>query len=241
MSCPTYKAPYPWFGGKSAVAELCWSRFGTVRNYVDPFMGSLAMLLGRPAPFDGVETCNDLDGMVCNFWRSVKADPRAVAEHADWPVNENDLHARHSWLNGQRDSLTARLEGDPDWFDAKVAGWWVWGACSWIGSGWCSGKGPWQVVEQDGLRQLVHLGDAGQGVNRKRVHLGDAGQGVNRQLVHLGDAGMGVATEGRESQAGPGDGSAGLLAWFLALSERLKRVRVCSGEWTSAFVARPRR
>jgi hypothetical protein len=26
---------------------------------------------------------------------------------------------------------------DPDFFDPKVAGWWVWGQCLWIGSGWC--------------------------------------------------------------------------------------------------------
>jgi hypothetical protein len=26
---------------------------------------------------------------------------------------------------------------DPDYFDPKVAGWWVWGQCLWIGSGWC--------------------------------------------------------------------------------------------------------
>ena len=82
---------------------------------------------------------------------------------------------------GVKDTLAPHLEGDPDWYDAKIAGWWVWGIACWIGSGWCSGKGPWQVVEaEDGSRQLVHLGNAGQGVNRKLVHLGDAGRGVNR-------------------------------------------------------------
>ena len=207
------KAPFPWFGGKSQVASLVWSRFGTVRNFVDPFMGSLAALLGRPLPFTGTETVNDADGFVANFWRALAADPDAVAQWADWPVNENDLHARHSWLNGQRDDLTRRLEGDPDWFDAKVAGWWVWGCCSWIGSGWCSGRGPWQLVTaDDGSRQLVHLGDAGQGVNRKLVHLGTAGQGV---------------TPDKGSTA-----SAGLLDYCAALSDRLRRVRVCSGDWT---------
>jgi len=239
------KAPYPWFGGKSKVADLVWSRFGNVRNFVDPFMGSLAMLLQRPEPFDGSETVNDLDGFVANFWRAVRADPEAVAHHADWPVNENDLHARHAWLVNRRDSLTTRLEGDPDYFDPKVAGWWVWGACCWIGSGWCYGKGPWKVSDGElrnlgnagrGVnRQLVHLGNAGMGVNRKLVHLGNAGRGVNRQRVHLGDAGRGEGpSEGCEPQTGPGagEGLQGLLPWFVALSDRLKRVRVCSGDWT---------
>jgi hypothetical protein len=80
-------------------------------------------------------------------------------------------------------------------------------------------------------RQLVHLGSAGRGVNRQLVHLGDAGMGVNRQLVHFGNAGSGVEEEGCEPQTGPGDGSHGLLAWFEALAVRLKRVRVCCGDW----------
>ncbi len=39
------KAPFPWFGGKSRAAELIWSRLGDVSNYVEPFAGSLAVLL----------------------------------------------------------------------------------------------------------------------------------------------------------------------------------------------------
>jgi len=27
------KAPFPWFGGKSRVADLVWDRFGNVPNY----------------------------------------------------------------------------------------------------------------------------------------------------------------------------------------------------------------
>ena len=86
------KAPFPWFGGKSRVADVVWQRFGNVQNYVEPFFGSGAVLLGRPQPFDGVETVNDKDGFVANFWRALQAAPDEVARHADWPVNENDLH-----------------------------------------------------------------------------------------------------------------------------------------------------
>jgi DNA adenine methylase len=203
------QAPFPWFGGKSRAAALLWPRFGNVRNYVEPFAGSLAVLLARPTPFLGCETVNDLDGFVGNFWRALQADPDDVARWADWPVNENDQHARHLWLLDRRDTLTARLAGDPAFYDAKIAGWWVWGIGTWIGSGWCSGKGPWR---SDVDRKLVHLGDAGRGVHRQLVHLGDAGQGVHRQLVHLGDAGQG--------------------AWMQALADRLRHVRVACGDWT---------
>ena len=40
------RAPFPWFGGKSRVAPLVWDRFGDVPNYVEPFFGSGAVLLG---------------------------------------------------------------------------------------------------------------------------------------------------------------------------------------------------
>ena len=43
------RAPFPWFGGKRRVAPEVWERFGDVPNYVEPFFGSGAVLLGRPA------------------------------------------------------------------------------------------------------------------------------------------------------------------------------------------------
>jgi len=219
------KAPFPWFGGKSTVASLIWSRFEDVRNYVEPFFGSGAVLLGRPLPFDGVETVNDADGLVANFWRALQADPAAVAHYADWPANENDLHARHAWLVGKRDTLQSRLEGDPDYYDAKVAGWWVWGMACWIGGEFCSGKGPWRVVEdEDGTRRLVRAdkGDAGQGVHRQSIHLGDAGQGVLRKRIHLNPHGSGVNRSSLDS----------LADYMTALAERMRRVRVCCGDWS---------
>jgi site-specific DNA-adenine methylase len=73
------KAPFPWFGGKSKVAKIVWNRFGIVRNYVEPFFGSGAVMLNRPMPFDGTETVNDADGLVSNFWRAVAKDPDAVS------------------------------------------------------------------------------------------------------------------------------------------------------------------
>jgi hypothetical protein len=244
-----YKAPFPWFGGKSRIAPLVWQAFGQIRCYVEPFAGSLACLLARPEPWDGTETINDKDGLVANFWRALQADPAAVAQHADNPVFENDLHARHSWIVEHKDTLTAKLEGAPAYYDARMAGWWAWGLACWIGGHFASGAGPWRVVEKDGVRQLVNVGSVGQGVNRKLVHLGDAGRGVNRKRVHLGAGrgvnrqrvqlggawgdGSGVNRKVVQDAAGgdPGLGECGLLAWMEALAERLRRVRVCCGDW----------
>ncbi len=218
------KAPFPWFGGKSTVADLVWERIGDVPNYVEPFFGSGAVLLGRPSEHAaGLETINDKDGYVANFWRAIQRDPEEVAMYADSPVNENDLHARHSWLVGQKETLVARLEGDPDLFDAQIAGWWCWGICCWIGSGFCSGQGPWQVV--DG--KLVHLG-GGQGVNRKRVHLGNKGRGVNRKCVAITNDGIGCTRD-----------SGGIYEWFAVLAERMRNVRVCCGDWSRVMGPTP--
>ena len=173
------KSPFPYFGGKSRIAHLVWDRFGDVPNYVEAFAGSLAVLLSRPTE-PKTETVNDIDCLLSNFWRAIKGDPEGVADHADWPVNEADLHARHLWLVTQED-FRERMKTDPDYFDAKVAGWWVWGACQWIGSGWCR----------------------------------NAGRGIHRKLPHVGDAGRGEK----------------LLGYFGAISNRLRDVRVCCGEW----------
>lgn len=147
-----------------------WERFGNVPNYVEPFFGSGAVLLGRPhAP--KIETVNDLDCMVANFWRALKNDPEGVAEHADNPVNEADQHARHLWLCSQG-AFRERMKADPDYYDVKIAGWWVWGQCIWIGSGWCARK----------FEHFRDDGNAGQGVHRQRPHLGDAGKGIPHGL-----------------------------------------------------------
>jgi len=199
-------APFPWFGGKSRAAHAIWQRFGDPPNYVEPFAGSLAVLLARPDGGRRVETVNDKDAFVSNFWRAVTADPEGTARYADWPVNENDLHARHAYLVGIRDGFRARIEGDPDFFDPRVAGWWAWGVCNWIGSGFCSGAGPWTVRDGELVRDPGH---AGAGVKRQLPHLWRA-RGINRTAAPLGD----------------------VYAWFAALADRLRTVRVTSGDWT---------
>jgi len=155
---------------------LIWERFAGIKNYVEPFAGSLAVLLDGPT--DLIRTVNDKDGYIANFWRAIQADPDGMAQYADWPVNENDIHARHIWLVNQTD-LVSKLEGDPDYYDAKIAGWWVWGISCWIGGGWCSGIGPWRSV--DGM--LTKDG-SGHGVRRQRCSSvgAGAGMGIHRQL-----------------------------------------------------------
>ena len=214
------KAPFPYFGGKARAAATVWAAFGEVDCYVEPFAGSAAMLLAAP-PGQRVETINDFDGFVANFWRAIASDPQAVARWADWPCIEADLEARHAWLVNRAERLRWQLE-DPDFYDPKIAGWWVWGMCNWIGDGWCSGNGPHKSTGARlyDSRQLPHLGDAGRGINRKLPHL-SAGRGINRKLPHLGDAGQGIHPR-----------SSFIEEWMYALHQRLRDVRVTCGDWS---------
>jgi DNA adenine methylase len=132
------RAPFPYPGNKSDVADVVWRGFGYVPNYCEPFFGAGGVLLRRPGGAGKIETVNDASGMLVNFWRGVQAAPEAVAAYCDWPVSECDMHARHQFLIGQMPSVRSQLLQDPYWFDAKLAGWWVWGMCAWIGGGWCS-------------------------------------------------------------------------------------------------------
>lgn len=195
--------PFAYFGKKPSpiVAEI-WRRFGHVSTFVDPAFGSAAVLLGRPAP-SGTEIINDVSGWPVNFYRAVRSDLVAVAQHARQPNFESDLHARHSWLTRQRSDLVERLEGDPEYYDARIAGWWAAGAARYIGSGYCSGRGPWHSV--DG--RLVDNGQAdGLGIERKRPHL-------TRPCL--------ISRLNLEQ----------LTACLQTLANRLEDVSICCGDW----------
>ena len=220
------KAPFQWFGGKRVVVDDVWQRFGSVKQYIEPFCGSAAILLGAREPAS-LEVIGDLSGFVANFWRCVKMQPAKTAEWADYPVSHIDLGARHRWLMEQRDRLGAELH-DPNWpGDPQVAGWWLWGQCAWIGSGWCdwfAGKIP-------------HVTDAGRGIQAsgKIPHVGNAGRGIQAsgQIPHVTNAGMGIHGVGSGDTAGHLLTSGGKAAWVALhkLATRLDRVRVIHGEW----------
>ena len=128
-------APFPWYGGKRRWADRVLDRFGHVDVYAEPFAGSLAVLLAS-APHKREVVC-DTDGGICNFWRALAAAPDAVAHWADYPTIHDDLTARHRYLVQWVIEHADDLRTDPEYYDAKVAGWWVWGISIWIGGGWC--------------------------------------------------------------------------------------------------------
>ena len=225
------RAPFPWFGGKRRAAALIWERLGDVANYVDPFMGSAAVLLARPSE-PRIETVNDADALLANFWRAVRVSPDEVARHADWPVNEADLHARHLWLVRRKPEIREAAMADPDWCDPKAAGWWVWGLSQWIGSGWCDEKVQ-RADKVENKRPVVSADSRGRGVVSLSAQAprcnGLGGQGIHGakvpQKIPRIDAVPGRGTHSAYATEG------GINAWFADLSARLRRVRVCCGDW----------
>lgn len=150
------KSPYPYFGGKQKVAPIIWQGLGEVANYVEPFCGSLAVLLANPK-VPKIETVNDKDCFISNFWRAISKDPEGVAQYADYPVHEADLHARHRWLvSAATDEFRHKMNTDPDYYDLKIAGWWVWGIGASIGNNWLQSKG---------LNAMPMLSSAGGGIH----------------------------------------------------------------------------
>jgi hypothetical protein len=200
-------------------------------------------MLGRPTE-PGIETVNDLDCYLANFWRAVQADPGSVAMWADEPVNEADLHARHLWLVCQ-EGFRDRMLTDPDYYDAKIAGWWVWGISAWIGRGWCSmpnwsgrinGKYSGRGIHAKGANR----GSSVKAVSRKLPNMTSGsgkGVGIVRQLPDLGGdsgaAGRGIHASGIEEQERI------IIEWMETLAARLRNVRVCCGDWNRVLGKSP--
>jgi hypothetical protein len=205
---------------------------------------------------------NDRDTYLANFWRAVSCAAEEVAHHADWPVSECDLQARHKWLCEQTE-FREKMLADPQFYDAKIAGWWVWGISQWIGAGWCSrpewigrgagGRCPRGVNASIQLSSQmgVHSGAAWSGHldgKNKRPVLNRGARGVTNMTrrvraienpdwqhrPHLSDGGNGIHVK-RPHLSGNGSTSVHTLAdlydWMEALCARLRRVRVCCGDW----------
>ena len=69
---------FGWYGGKFSHLDLLLPLLPLGHHYCEPFAGSGAVLLNRPpAP---VETYNDLDGEVVNFFRVLRAEKERLIE-----------------------------------------------------------------------------------------------------------------------------------------------------------------
>jgi len=135
------KIPFSWFGSKRRITDIIWNRFGEVTNYVEPFCGGLSVLLNNPS-VPKIETVNDIDAGLINWWRAVSQDPETTLKYADYPISELDLHARQQWLNSiLNNEFINKLNLDPHFFDPKAAGYWIYGISASVGNNWMKPKG----------------------------------------------------------------------------------------------------
>jgi len=67
---------FGWYGGKFSHLDWLLPFLPKCHHYCEPFAGSAAVLLNRPPA--NVETYNDIDGEVVNFFRTLRNDPDAL-------------------------------------------------------------------------------------------------------------------------------------------------------------------
>lgn len=82
--------PFAYFGGKTTAAKRVVSHLPAHLHYVEPYAGSLAVLLAKPR--SRMETVNDLDGAIMTFWRVLRDRPDELARACQLTP-----HSRAEW------------------------------------------------------------------------------------------------------------------------------------------------
>lgn len=131
------KAPFCYFGGKSAVADLVWELIGNdVKRYFEPFAGSLAVLLARKRKPNALynEIVNDLDCLLINVWRALKNASAEVALLCCDPSSQLLYWQRICYIVKNKDSLLEKMLKDDEYYDVKLAAYWIYCKSSEIGA-----------------------------------------------------------------------------------------------------------
>ena len=105
--------PFAYYGGKTRLADRIVALLPAHEHYVEPFAGSLAVLLAKKP--SRMETVNDLDGLLMTFWRVLREKPEQLARACALTPHSRAEHAlirsdRLPALMGQLDDVEiARL------------------------------------------------------------------------------------------------------------------------------------
>lgn len=69
--------PFAYYGGKTRMATRIAALLPAHQHYVEPFAGSLAVLLAKKP--SRMETVNDIDRLLMSFWRVLREKPAELA------------------------------------------------------------------------------------------------------------------------------------------------------------------
>lgn len=101
------KPPFAYYGGKTTLAPRIAELLPAHDHYVEPFAGSLAVLLAKEP--SRAETVNDLDGDLVNFWRVLRDEPEELERAcALTPHSRDDYALACDDLSGLPDLERAR-------------------------------------------------------------------------------------------------------------------------------------
>lgn len=103
MDRPTVKPPFAYYGGKMALASEIAALLPAHQHYVEPFAGSLAVLLAKPR--SRAETVNDLDGALVTFWRVLRDNPAELERAAAMTP-----HSRGEFADAWEDAPDCEIE-----------------------------------------------------------------------------------------------------------------------------------
>jgi hypothetical protein len=181
-------------------------------------------------------------------------------EPEEIPTQFDKPGLREAWLAGWKASyqpfdpiaFRERVMGDPFYYDPQIGGFWIWGQCVWIGSGWCD----WEVIERRHLRMEWKRTNVHQtGFVRKDIRLREQrttlrpAQGIQSFRLHRQRPQLsyrnGLVALARQipslsgSRGATGTGvmavglryNVGLVEFLKALATRLMNVHVVCGAW----------
>jgi DNA adenine methylase len=100
------KSPIQYFGAKQQIAEKLVALMPAHLGYIEPYAGSLSVLLAK-AP-SKIEIVNDLDGRLMTFWRVLRETPEQLIRAAELTPHSRAELERAAALDGDTDLEIAR-------------------------------------------------------------------------------------------------------------------------------------
>lgn len=100
------KSPVQYFGAKQQIAEQLVALMPEHMGYIEPYAGSLSVLLAKPE--SKIEVVNDLDHRLMTFWRVLRDRPEELLHVAEFTPHSREELERAAALDGDTDLELAR-------------------------------------------------------------------------------------------------------------------------------------